>query len=153
MIILDVMLRKIVRKITNHVKVQDIIFGQPLQGTYADYLLLIDSYKEIDPMPKNPKKADKFKQMLFNTKFLQYMLKTHGELHCEYCGKKELRLYHWKKDEVKSHHDMATADHFHPKAKYPELAKEFSNLKVCCYKCNQDKKDDEWDKLTLKFAY
>jgi hypothetical protein len=85
------MSKNIVTKLTNHVKVQHIIYGSPTSGTYADYLLLKDTYREIDPVPKNTKKADKFKQMLFNTKFLQYMIKEYGELHCEYCGKKNLR--------------------------------------------------------------
>jgi 5-methylcytosine-specific restriction endonuclease McrA len=48
---------------------------------------------------------------------------------------------------------MATADHFLPRATYPELAKEYSNLKVCCHKCNQKKKDDIWDESTLKYPY
>ena len=99
------------------------------------------------------KKVNKFKQMLFNTKFIQHMIKTHGELHCEYCGKPNLRLYHWKSDEVKDHRDMATADHFLPKSIYPELAKDYTNLKVCCDQCNQDKKDDIWDESTLKYSY
>lgn len=146
-------MRRIVTKLTNHVKVQYKIYGNPTPGSFGDYLLLKDSYREIDPVPKVPKKADKFKQMLFNTKFLQHMRDKYGELHCEYCGKKNLRLYHWKYDKIKSHHDMATADHFLPRALYPELAKDYDNLKVCCHKCNQKKKDDIWDESTLKYPY
>ena len=147
------MVRTIITKITNHVKVLHTIIGTPRSGSYADYRLLKDSYREDDPVPKSTKKGDKFKQMLFNTKFLQHMIKTHGELHCEYCGQESLKLYHWKYDKVKSFHDMATVDHFLPKATYPELAKDYDNLKVCCHKCNQKKKDDIWDESTLKFSY
>ena len=147
------MVKRIVTKITNHVKVQYVIHGSPTPGTFGDYLLLKDSYRDDDPIPRKPKKAEKFKQMLFNTKFLQDMLKKYGELHCEYCGKKNLRLYHWKHDKIKSYHDMATADHFLPRAVYPELSKDYDNLKVCCHKCNQKKKDDIWDESTLKFPY
>jgi 5-methylcytosine-specific restriction endonuclease McrA len=144
-------MKRIVTKITNHVKVQYIIHGTPTSGTFGDYVLLKDSYRE--PKQKKSKKSEKFKQMLFNTKFLQHMRKKYGELHCEYCGKQNLKLYHWKHDKVKSYHDMATADHFLPRALYPELAKDYSNLKVCCHKCNQKKKDDIWDESTLKFPY
>lgn len=147
------MIKKIVTKLTTHVKVQHVIIGTPTSGSYADYLLLKDGYRDIDPVPKSTKKAGKFKQMLFNTKFLQHMIKEHGELHCEYCGKKDLVLYHWKYDTVKDYNDMATADHFLPRATYPELAKDYNNLKVCCHKCNQKKKDDIWDESTLKFPY
>ncbi len=108
---------------------------------------------EENPQEGKPKKINGFKQMLYNTKFLQHVLKEHGELHCEYCGEENLRLYHWKHDKIKSHHDMATVDHFLPKSEFPELAKDYDNLKVCCYKCNQDKKDDIWDKSTLKYSY
>ena len=144
------MVKKIVTKLTNHVKVQHVILSTPTSGSYADYQLLKESYKGENPTPK---KASKFKQMLFNTKFLQFMIKEYGELHCEYCGKKDLVLYHWKYDKVKNNDDMATVDHFLPRATYPELAKDYDNLKVCCHKCNQEKKDDIWDKSTLKFPY
>ena len=147
------MIQKIITRITNHVKVQHIIVGSHRPGSYADYILLKQQYLDIDTTPKISKKAGKFKQMLFNTKFLQHMLKEHGELHCEYCGKEDLRLYHWKYDKVKSYDDMATADHFLPRATHPELAKDFDNLKVCCHKCNQDKKDDLWEETTLKHPY
>lgn len=147
------MVKKVVIKLTNHVKVQHIIIGTHRPGGLADYIMLKNYYREKDPVPKNTKKAGKFKQMLFNTKFLQFMIKEYGELHCEYCGKKNLRLYHWKYDKVKNYNDMATVDHFLPRATYPELAKDYDNLKVCCHKCNQKKKDDIWDKSTLKFPY
>jgi 5-methylcytosine-specific restriction endonuclease McrA len=104
-------------------------------------------------IPRRTKKANKFKQMLYNTKFLQIMIEQHGELHCEFCGKKGLKLYHWKYDKIKNYDDMATVDHFLPISEYPELAKEHSNLKVCCHECNQEKKDDIWDISTLKFPY
>jgi 5-methylcytosine-specific restriction endonuclease McrA len=147
------MVRKIITYITNHVKVQHIILGEPRSGSYADYLLLKDGYENKGPDLKGTKKASKFKQMLYNTKFLQFMIKEYGELHCEYCGKKDLLLYHWKYDKVKNNDDMATVDHFLPRATYPELAKDYDNLKVCCHKCNQEKKDDIWDESTLKFPY
>lgn len=142
---------KIVNKLTTHVKVQDIILGPVTSGGYADYLLLKNGYKNGDNFKKP--KNNGFKQMLFNTKFLQHISLTHGELHCEYCGLENLRLYHWKFDKIKNKSDMATVDHFLPKSQFPELARDFNNLKVCCYKCNQDKKDDIWDKTTLKYPY
>jgi 5-methylcytosine-specific restriction endonuclease McrA len=149
------MIKKIVTRITTHVKVQHVIVGTHTSGSYADYLLLKETYKEKDPVPKKPKKVGRFKQMLFNTKFLQFMIKEHTDLHCEYCGKENLKLYHWKYDTVtaSSYSNMATVDHFLPKSLYPELAKDYDNLKVCCHKCNQKKKDDIWDESTLKFPY
>lgn len=146
------MVKKIVTKLTNHVIVQHVIIGTPTSGSYADYLLLKETYQENYSTIGN-KINGNFKQMLFNTKFLQDMVVKYGELHCEYCGKKDLILYHWKYDKIKNHHDMATVDHFLPRAVYPELAKEYDNLKVCCHKCNQKKKDDIWDKSTLNFPY
>ena len=83
---------KIISYITNHIKIQDIIIGSYTSGSYADYLMLKESYRNKN-RPKKDKKS-KFKQMLFNTKFLQNMLEKYGELHCEYCGKPDLILYH-----------------------------------------------------------
>ena len=144
---------KIITKLTTHVKVQHVVFGHPTSGTYADYVLLKNFYIEKDPIPNNVKKAEKFKQMLFNTNFLLFMVKKYGELHCEYCGKENLILYHWKNDKIKCYDNMATVDHFLPKSIYPKLAKDYNNLKVCCHICNRKKKDFIWDESTLKFSY
>ena len=146
------MIRRILEKLTTHVKVETIVLGETTPGTPGDYQLLKQSYN-TDINKKPNKKNSNFKQLIFNTKFIQHMEKKHGELHCEYCGKPNLRLYHWKHDKVKNREDMATVDHFLPKSLYPELAQEYNNLKICCYSCNQKKKDDIWSEDEIKYGY
>ncbi len=48
---------------------------------------------------------------------------------------------------------MATADHFYPVSKYPNLKKNPRNLLVSCYSCNNQKKDKIWDKSKIKYPY
>ena len=103
---------------------------------------------EENPQEGKPKKINGFKQMLYNTKFLQHVLKQHGELHCEYCGKENLVIYDWC--EKLNLSDVATVDHFYPKSKYKDLKKNKDNLVISCYDCNNKKKDVLWDVEKIK---
>lgn len=52
---------------------------------------------------------------------------------CVYCGE---NLY-----SDRLHYYSQNIDHVYPKAKYPDLANEQSNLVLSCFKCNSLKKD------------
>ena len=39
------------------------------------------------------RKVEQWEQLKFNLSFLKETLKENGELHCEYCGKKDLIIY------------------------------------------------------------
>lgn len=123
----------------------------PKSGSYADYILLKQEYRKLDPSSvfgDNPKAVEKLKQLLFNTEFLEEMKAAYGTLHCVYCGEQDLQIYYWW--EHKRRDNQATADHFIPKSKDPELAFDKSNLRVCCLKCNNKKHSHLWKE---KFPY
>ena len=95
------------------------------------------------------KNEEKWEQLLFNYNLLTEIKKKNGELHCEYCGKPELKIYKWYERLNKK--DVATVDHFLPKSQYPDLAKEPTNLIVCCDSCNNKKGDKLWEESTIKY--
>lgn len=133
----------IIRSRRNGVTVRITVEDNPTQGTLGSHELLLDEYRLLQ-------KSLKFKQLLFNTYFLRKIKSKYGNLHCVYCGKKNLKIYHW--NERRCHRDdMATADHFIPKSINPDIfAMDESNLRVACSNCNNKKADYYWDE---KFPY
>lgn len=85
------------------------------------------------------KKIDKWIQLKTNTDFLKSIIDNYGSLHCEYCGKSDLKLYGWC--EKSNREDMATVDHFYPKSKFTHLSLDQRNFIVSCYECNSKKED------------
>lgn len=59
------------------------------------------------------KNEGRWSQLKFNIDFLKKTKLEHGELHCEYCGKRDLVIYDWC--EKTNNNDVATVDHFYPK--------------------------------------
>jgi 5-methylcytosine-specific restriction endonuclease McrA len=92
---------------------------------------------------------EKWLQLQFNLNFLKEQKIKHGEIHCEYCGKKNLKIYDWC--EHLNSEDVATVDHFYPKSKYGELRKNEKNFVISCYNCNNKKSDNLWDIKEIKF--
>lgn len=95
------------------------------------------------------KDKEKWSQLQFNLNFLKEQKLEHGEIHCEYCGKKSLVIYDWF--ETLDVNKVATVDHFYPKSKYEDLKKDKRNFIISCYSCNNKKKDDIWDFNEIKF--
>lgn len=128
------------------------VIENPLPGTRANLLLLKQQYRMLDDTPfflgKSNKHKERYDQMMFNTEFLEEMLAKHGELHCEYCNKQNLVIIHWRETPKPS--VMATADHFQSKRDFPELARDKTNLRVACCKCNNKKAAENWE---CKFPY
>lgn len=96
---------------------------------------------------------------LNNLQFLKDMSKK-GPLYCEYCNDGPLVIYDIAKTPTEAElndpnyrfnqefkaEDGATCDHRTPQSKGGDKF-DYSNLAVCCYKCNQKKKNmhyDEW---------
>ena len=95
------------------------------------------------------KNEEKWSQLKFNIDFLKKINKKNGELHCEYCGKKDLKVYDWcKKTNLE---DVATVDHFYPKSKFEYLKKEEKNFVISCYECNNKKRDKLWEIEKIKY--
>ena len=95
------------------------------------------------------KNIDKWLQLKFNIKFLKKVKKKNKTLHCEYCGKENLKIYEWcEKANLK---DVATVDHFYPKSKYEHLKQVENNFIISCYKCNNKKKDKLWETEEIKY--
>lgn len=92
---------------------------------------------------------DRWSQLKFNTEFLKKMESECGGLHCEYCGKSDLKVYEWCHKSVTS--DMATADHFYPKSKYDSIKQDERNMIVSCHDCNNKKRDDLWLVEEIKY--
>ena len=135
----------------NHRDAIHTIYGRVNPGSAADYLMLKKRFLKMDEdwMVRNFKKGD---QLLFNTKFIQEIKDTHEELHCEICGKENLKLYMWW--EHSKRWDMATADHFFPKSFDKErLSFERKNMIVACNDCNNRKADDFYGIHIVKHPY
>ena len=127
------------------------IYGKVLRGSAADYLMLKQKYLKMDDgwMLKHFKKG---KQLLFNTKFIEEIQENYKELHCELCGKENLKLFYWYENGDRN--IMATADHFYPKSYNKEkLSFERRNMIVACDSCNNKKADDFFEINTVKFPY
>lgn len=90
---------------------------------------------DIDP------KRLRFEISKNNAKFLESK-KSLGELRCEYCKKGPLKVYgfHEKFNKING----ATADHRTPMSKGGAIF-DFDNLAVCCHKCNQEKRNRDYD--------
>ena len=137
-----------------HVGMSHEIRGKVIKGSLAEYLMLKQKCTRMDDSWMLAKFKNG-KQLLFNTKFVQNILDTYKELHCEICGKEELRLFYWWEQSHKVDRKiMATADHFFPKSRNKELlAFEPKNIVIACDNCNNKKSDDIYDISTVKFPY
>jgi len=76
-----------------------------------------------------------------NQKFLKEKEKE-GELRCEYCNSGPLKVYEFSEKFNKV--DGATADHKIPISKGGPVF-DHTNLAVCCYKCNNEKEDMNYE--------
>lgn len=126
------------------------------------------SHDELDNKSKSRLRKERFKAKpdklavtLNNLRFLKDEQKEKGELRCEYCGKGPLVIYDITEDELKrgpqkidgrlrfntkfNPKDGATADHKQPQSKGGDKFN-YSNLAVCCYRCNQRKGNMDWEK-------
>lgn len=97
------------------------------------------------------KNLERWLQLKFNIEFLKKTKLEHGELHCEYCGKKDLVIYEWC--EKTNNDNVATVDHFYPKSKYEDLKMNEDNFVVSCYSCNSQKEDKIWPKENIKYPF
>lgn len=77
-----------------------------------------------------------------NIAFLQEKLKEDGELRCEYCNHGPLKIYNFGTKFNKR--NGATVDHKVPISK-GGLIFNWSNLCVCCNKCNSQKDNMDYD--------
>lgn len=94
---------------------------------------------------------------LNNLQFLKDMEKK-GPLYCEYCDEGPLVIYditntpsesdlnnpNYRFNQNFNEKDGATCDHRIPQSKGGDKF-DYSNLAVCCYKCNQKKKNMDYD--------
>ena len=136
-------MQTVIRSKRNGVTIRHIVEDEPTPGTLGSHQLLLEQYRLLERSPH-------FEQLLFNTYFLRKMKGRYKTLHCVYCGKKNLKIYHWK-EYAGSKWNMATADHFIPKSVNPSIfAMNENNLRVACYSCNTKKANYYWDE---KFPY
>lgn len=104
------------------------------------------------------KRIDKFRVTMNNLQFLKDKAKE-GELRCEYCNKGPLVIYDINKKDATpenlsnpkfrfnskfSPKDGATCDHKQPQSKGGDKF-DYSNLAVCCYQCNKEKGNKDYD--------
>ncbi len=131
----------IVHRQRDNLLVQTHVCEDATPGSWGSHQLLLHSYRLLCP-------SDHWDQAKFNIKWLRDMELDYGPLWCCYCGKEELVIYDFH--EKKKRSNMATVDHLIPISKAPHLAKERSNLRVACEKCNTKKASDEWK---VQFPY
>ena len=135
----------------------DIIYDDPTsaRSTSAGVLLKnkLASQEFMDKFEKSPDLIDikdlmslsrKDRRLIIsksNQKFLKQKEKE-GELRCEYCNNGPLRVYDFSEKFNKI--DGATADHKVPISKGGPIF-DHDNLVVCCYKCNNEKEDMNYE--------
>lgn len=122
----------------------------PTPGTWGSHQLLRQYYRELDDDLDPKSYAGRWRMYKFTLGFVKKIEKKYGELHCEYCGKPDLKIYLWGEKQKK---DVATSDHFLPQSKYPNLIFAEGNLRVCCQNCNKKKGNKVYKDDTLKFEY
>jgi hypothetical protein len=127
---------------------------------YADMIdTLSDDKFDKSKLRKNSQE-DKFAVTLNNLKFLKDKQSELGKLYCEYCNRGPLRIYDinlkglkdlnklgkekWRLNTKFDKNDGATVDHKQPKSKGGDKF-DYNNLAVCCYYCNNEKKDMSWN--------
>ena len=108
---------------------------EPHVQSRAAYMLLVSCLRNQD------RRYDWKRNLHFRKRFLDSFKKKHGDLYCEYCGKRPL-IYDGIGKEVKTF--LATLDHVVPLSR-GGIPFERSNIKVCCPQCNT-KKGDHTDK-------
>jgi len=133
------------RKSKRHKQQIVVLPDSPSMGSLAEYFLLKQSLCFQDPErlfidPESHQALRKTtlrkKQRKFNARFLRNELVIQGELHCCFCGKKDLKIEY-----EKQHEFTASADHFFPKSEGGAAFDE-DNLVVSCIKCNHKKQSD-----------
>jgi hypothetical protein len=137
-----------------------ILLRKELEDLEFEELIKITSLPPwaVKEMMKNPdsemsQKVNKFRVTMNNLKFLKDKAKE-GDLRCEYCDKGPLVIYDFNPDDMTPENisnpkyrfntkfnpeDGATTDHREPQSRGGEKY-DYSNLAVCCYKCNKRKK-------------
>jgi hypothetical protein len=118
------------------------VCDDPTPGTWGSHQLLLHEYRGLED-------DNHWAQAWFNYRWLKDMELDYGPLWCSYCGKEELKIYRF--NEKQYYGNMATADHFIPQSKAPHLAKERSNLRVACWKCNNKKAAHETWKIYFPY--
>jgi len=68
------------------------VYGQPTLGSLGSYWLQKEEYVRMDAEWKH-RRPEKWRRLKFNDQFMQYMEKEFGELHCEFCGKQNLKIF------------------------------------------------------------
>jgi 5-methylcytosine-specific restriction endonuclease McrA len=129
-------------------KQRHIIYGEPKSGTMADYLLLIEYYKERDIDHVMESVGWKLKLFHHFNFLITEMNDNKGNLVCAYCGKQHLLIQPVGKFVNKQ--IMATVDHFTPISKGGDEL-DHDNLVVACSKCNGTKSNKVWKLETLKY--
>ena len=130
------------KRVSRNIFVED----NPFHGTLGNLILLKEQYKLLDETWGIDE--TNYEKVKLHTEFLNEMLAKYGELHCEYCGKQNLKIFHFR--DKPNYSIIATTDHFYAASTTPHLAKEKSNFRVCCAKCNNKKGIDVWE---CKFPY
>ena len=140
-----------------HVKsrASGILLKDKLRKEEMDSILtaLENGAKPSDFNTDNDPKLLRILVLMNNLKFLKDTLQDKGKLQCEYCGKGPLIIYdvvaskfknlidnpHYKLNQNFDPEWGATCDHKDPQSLGGDKF-DYSNLAVCCYRCNQRKR-------------
>lgn len=126
---------------------------------------LPDISKKSFRKERDHNRLEKLKITLNNLRFLKDMKKERGELRCEYCNKGPLIIYDFTESDLLGTGKRfntkfkptngATCDHKTPISRGGDKF-DYDNLAVCCYKCNQRKRNmsyEDWLDLLQVEAY
>lgn len=123
-----------------------ILIDHPHPQSSASLILLKMQYMKRDSSRRVKSAKNEWRIWLnFRNRFMKKWKRDHGQLICFYCHKKD--LYANINSPFAAGRE-ATLDHYIPQSKGGKKYDE-SNLRICCSKCNQLKKDKMPEEFTL----
>lgn len=119
-------------------EIDTILVEEPHIQSAAHLILLKKQYYKMDSTYRNKSIHDNWRIWLtFRNRLLRRWKKERGELICFYCHQSDLTA---NINSPYAHNREATLDHYIPQAKGGKKFDE-KNLRICCNRCNNNKKD------------
>ena len=109
--------------------------------SYAAYIMLKNYYYSMDTNKSDLNNWQKW--IIFRRKYLRKVRLEKGDLVCEYCGKKHLKVI------SNNHKNVATIDHVKPLSDGVDRY-DTRNFAISCTKCNQEKGSQDYTMLLMK---
>lgn len=137
---------KVIEKIGKKSEMVHTIMCEPFQKSYASMVLLLDFYRERDiDFTEN----DWRYYFIARRTFLRRKKRENGGYWvCHYCKTKIYKIQP-RNCKTKNNNEYITVDHKIARSKGGDIT-DSKNMLECCYKCNQNKDNKDYEEFTLK---